>query len=101
MSRVSSKSHFVYVLWSTAGRRFYIGISEDSQKRLRQHNEGGSKWTARYRPWELVHVEAYSTYMEARKREILLKKQKGGHGFFRLTGLDPSKFPRMETPSGS
>jgi predicted GIY-YIG superfamily endonuclease len=39
MSRVSGKPYFVYILWSPAGRRFYIGISENLVYRLQQHNE--------------------------------------------------------------
>lgn len=31
MSRVFGKPHFLYVLWSAGGRRFYIGVSEDIQ----------------------------------------------------------------------
>jgi putative endonuclease len=78
MSRVCDKPHFVYILWSSSASRFYIGIREDPEVRLQQHNAGGSKWTARHMPWELVLVEHYVNYSEARKREILPKKQKGG-----------------------
>jgi len=92
MSRVSDKPYFLYVLWSDMGRRFYIGISEDPSKRLLQHNEGLRGWTARYRPWALVHSEKYPNYGAARKREIELKKQKTGRGFFERTGLDSSTF---------
>ncbi len=60
MSRVSDKRYFVYVLWSTPGRRFYIGISEDPQKRLEQHNSGEHGWTARHRPWEVVYTEVHA-----------------------------------------
>jgi predicted GIY-YIG superfamily endonuclease len=101
MSRVSGKLYFLYILWSKSGCRFYIGISEDPHARLAQHNEGRSMWTARNRPWELVHVESYRNYTEARKREICLKKQKGGVGFYALTGLDPSRFRTLAMPTGS
>lgn len=91
MSRVSDKPYFVYILWSPSASRFYIGISEDPEIRLLQHNAGGSKWTARHMPWEPVLVELYVKYSEARKREILLKKQKGGSGFFAISTLQPSE----------
>ncbi len=90
MSRVSGKPYFAYVLWSPSGKRFYIGISEESQKRLQQHNDGRGGWTARYRPWRLVHLEQYEDYRSAKQRELLLKKQKGGRGFFRLTVPKPA-----------
>jgi predicted GIY-YIG superfamily endonuclease len=94
MSRVSGKPYFVYILWSEGGRRFYIGISEDISHRLSTHNEGRSRWTARYVPWTLVYQEAHSDYWSARLRENELKRQKGGDGFYRLTGLNRSQFHR-------
>ena len=95
MSRVSGKPYFTYVLWSTAARRFYIGISEDPQARLTQHNSSHApSWTQRYRPWTLVHSELFADYRSARLRERELKAQKGGLGFFRKTGLNPADFGR-------
>ncbi len=89
MSRVSGKPYFLYILWSQRGRRFYIGVSENTQRRLHQHNEGKSGWTAPYRPWILVHEERFENYRTARRREIELKRQKGGQRFYQLTGLQP------------
>ena len=95
MSRVSGKAYFVYVLWSDTGGRFYIGISEDPQKRLEQHNSGEFRgWTSRHRPWELVYAEGHSDFGSARRRENELKAHKGGVGFFASTGLDPLRFRR-------
>jgi len=95
MSRVSDKPYFVYVLWSVSGCRFYTGISEDPPHRLEQHNSSNlSSWTTRYRPWRLVLMEQHPNYASARRRELDLKAQKGGTGFFLKTGLDPSRFQR-------
>jgi putative endonuclease len=94
MSRVSGKSYWVYVLWSVSASRFYIGISENPSARLVQHNSGLSRWTARYMPWEIVWTESHSNYSQARRKEVYLKKQKGGTGFFLATGLDPIRFAR-------
>ena len=100
MSRVSGKPFFLYVLWSVTACRFYIGISENPAARLLQHNAGLSRWSAKYGPWELVLVEPYANYADARKRELTLKRQKGGVGFFALTGLDPLQFRRKPVPPG-
>jgi putative endonuclease len=89
MSRVSGRAYFVYVLRSECCPRFYIGISQDPQQRLKQHNESGRGWTARYRPWVLLRVDEHPNYRAARQRDM---SQKSGDGFFRLTGLDPSQF---------
>ena len=60
MSRVSGKPYFVYVLWSESRRRFYIGTTEDPQKRLQQHNHSERGWSARYAPWRLIYHQRYS-----------------------------------------
>jgi predicted GIY-YIG superfamily endonuclease len=70
MSRVSAKPYFVYVLRTPSGHRFYTGISEDPQHRTDQHNQAIWSWTARYRLWELVHVERFNTYTDAGRREL-------------------------------
>jgi putative endonuclease len=95
MSRVSNKPYFLYVLWSQSGRRFYIGISDDPLHREQQHNSGILKaWSKRYRPWSIVFREQHPNYSSARRRELELKRQKGGKGFFDKTGLDPKQFGR-------
>ena len=69
----------VYLIENPAGRR-YLGLSEDVTERLAQHNAGRSKWTAKYRPWQLVWASSPRSLTEARKLERLLKRQKGGRG---------------------
>ena len=92
MSRVSAKAYHVYVLWSPSARRFYIGLSENPQGRLAQHNHSGRGWTARHAPWQLVYSECCKNYSEAKRRELQFKAQKHGAGFWALTGLDPAHF---------
>ena len=88
MAEVSHKKYFVYVLWSDSGHRFYIGSSESVEQRLAQHNNGKSRWTKRYAgSWKLVWQREFDSIGNARKYETLLKHQKKGNGFFRLTGL--------------
>ena len=77
----------VYVL-QNAGGKFYIGLSEDPQRRLEQHNAGESKWTQFGRPWRIVWLSETRSLSQVRKLEDPLKRQKGGGGFFRLTGLN-------------
>jgi len=94
VSCVSGKPYFVYVLWSASGRLFYIGATEDPQKRLEQHNQAWSGWTARHKPWTLVYTAKCPNYRSARKLELELKAQKSGRGFFERTGLDSRQFGR-------
>ena len=79
----------VYVLRNDSGR-LYIGLSEDVSRRLEQHNAGLSKWTAKYRPWQIAWQSDQLSISEARKLENHLKRQKGGNGLYQVTGLPPA-----------
>ena len=70
----------VYVLHSPTYDKIYIGYTSDLRNRLISHNELGDKgWTIKYRPWELIHTEDFSTKSEALKREKQLKSSRGRH----------------------
>jgi putative endonuclease len=79
-------SYQVYVLQNPDGK-FYIGLSEDVSIRLRQNNQGVSKWTWNRGPWSLVWTSEHMSLSDARRLENRLKRQKGGVGFQYLTGL--------------
>jgi len=66
--------YFLYILKSLKDFGYYIGISDNIEKRLREHNSGKTKSIKHRLPFELVHSEKYSTKTETRKREIQLKK---------------------------
>jgi len=68
---------FTYVLFSKGFGRCYVGISDDVDKRMVEHNSGKTKSTKAFVPWHLVHIEAYSSKVEARKREKYLKSAAG------------------------
>ena len=78
--------YHVYVIQNEA-HRFYIGLSDDVKRRLLDHNSGVSTWTRHRGPWKLVWFSEPLSLKEARKLENLLKAQKGGDGFYRMTGL--------------
>ena len=53
-------------------------------KRLLRHNRGGNVSTKNGRPWFLAHQEEYLNKSDAIKREIQIKKYKGGQAFKNL-----------------
>ncbi len=68
----------VYVLYSPAHDKIYIGYTSDIEARLLSHNELGTKgYTLKYRPWVLAHKEEYASKAEAMKREKALKTGNG------------------------
>ena len=55
---------------------FYIGQCSDLDKRMSNHQEGYSKYTASKRPWRLKYFELYNNRTEALKREKQIKSMK-------------------------
>ena len=70
-------NYHVYILQSKKNVKFYIGCTSDLNKRLCSHNNGKTKSTKPYRPWEIIYTEVFSDKNEAYKREWFLKHQKG------------------------
>ena len=67
----------VYVLWSEKLQKRYIGSTSNVEERIKNHNNGNSKFTKGGIPWKLVYQESFSTVSEARKRELFLKSGQG------------------------
>ncbi len=69
---------FVYVIYSNnPSLRFYVGMTENVEKRIKQHNNGETKSTKGYLPWKLFFFETFPTRKEARLREVYLKSGSG------------------------
>ncbi|MBI5078768.1 GIY-YIG nuclease family protein [Candidatus Saganbacteria bacterium] len=66
----------VYVLASVKNGRYYTGSTRDLENRLKEHNAGKIKSTKAFIPYKIVYKETFSTYTEARKRELYIKKRK-------------------------
>ena len=67
---------YTYILQSKNNRSYYIGSCKDTMKRLILHNKGLVKSAKRYIPWILLYKEEYSTLLEARRRELQIKRWK-------------------------
>lgn len=76
----------VYILQNSQDR-YYIGLSDNIQTRLAQHNNNQSRWTKNKGPWQLIWQSSFMTLSEARKLENKLKRQGRGSGFYTITGL--------------
>lgn len=68
-----SKNYF-YIARCQDGS-LYVGVSSNPVKRLVTHNIGkGAKWIKDRGPAEIVFLEGYSSYLEAHRRELQVKK---------------------------
>ena len=68
---------YTYVLQSKKDKNFYIGFTNDLQKRLKMHNQGLIESTRLRRPLLLIYYEACFNQKDATHREKYLK-QLGG-----------------------
>ena len=66
--------HYLYILKSLKDLGYYIGITDNVPKRLKDHNAGKTRSTKNRIPFILKGTETYPTKTEARKREIALKR---------------------------
>jgi putative endonuclease len=68
---------YVYVLKSVVASKSYVGVTNNTTRRLAEHNLGFNYFTKRYTPWEIVHIENFNNFTEARNREKHLKSTSG------------------------
>jgi putative endonuclease len=63
--------YYVYIL-ANPGRTLYTGVTNNLERRIRQHRAGESEFTARYHITRLVHYEVTNsvTIAIAREKEI-------------------------------
>jgi putative endonuclease len=77
-------SGYVYILKSLRNGRFYIGSTQDVEKRFIEHNTGKSEYTSKSCPWELVFKQKFETLTMAKKIEYWIKKQKDREIIYRI-----------------
>lgn len=66
---------FYFYLARCADESLYVGSCNNLQEREARHNEGkGAKYTHNRRPVKIIYSEQYLTLIEARKRELQVKK---------------------------
>lgn len=75
--RSNGRMYTVYVLKSSVAEKTYVGFTNDLERRLAQHNSGKSAYTRRYKPWEILKIELFETYIDARRRENFYKTGAG------------------------
>jgi putative endonuclease len=68
--------YFLYILKSKKNNRFYIGSTNDLERRLQEHNSGKTKSLKYLRPLEMVFSKGFECETEARRMERKLKKFK-------------------------
>ena len=67
---------FVYILYSQFLDKYYVGYTSDLEKRIFEHNNGISSFTAKSSDWVLKYSVAYPDREAAMAREKEIKNKK-------------------------
>jgi putative endonuclease len=68
--------YFVYILYSKILDRFYIGTTNNVERRLIQHNRPHKGYTNSGQPWVLLYSEQFASKKNALIRERRIKRKK-------------------------
>lgn len=67
----------IYVLRSSRRKYIYVGMTNNLERRVSEHQTGRVQTTKPYRPFVLLFTENFETRQDARKREKYLKSGYG------------------------
>ncbi len=68
------KTYWVYMMQSANGRALYTGVTNNLDKRVREHKEGvGGGFTSKYKCHKLVYYEDFGLIDQAIAREKEIK----------------------------
>jgi len=76
IGKVAEIMEYVYILQSEKNAKYYIGSTNDLNRRLSEHNSGQTKSLMNLLPMKLVFSKACNIKGEARRIERHLKKLK-------------------------
>jgi putative endonuclease len=74
--------YYVYILKSVKHKYIYVGMSDNLNRRLREHNLGWNKTTKPYAPFNLLHSKGFEDRISSRAREKWFKTGEG-RGFIK------------------
>ena len=63
----------VYALYDRESRQIYVGMTNNLERRLREHRRGQSFFTRRFKDITVIYTENREDYESGRRREKYLK----------------------------
>jgi len=89
-------TYFVYIFYSEEQDIYYIGSSENPEKRLKKHLSNHIGFTSKCNDWKVYHKEVFQEKSEALKREKQLKAWKSKVRIQQL--IEKTKMVRASRP---
>ena len=68
------ENYYTYIIESSVNKKWYIGHTNDIERRLPEHNSGQNKSTKGKGPWRLIFLSSFNNNLDANKFELKLKK---------------------------
>jgi putative endonuclease len=91
------KTNWVYMMQSENGRALYTGVTNDLDRRVREHKEGsGSVFTAKYKCHKLVYYEDFGLIDQAIEREKKIKKLSRANKEKLIDKMNPNRIDLFE-----
>jgi len=69
--------YYLYILLNNQKSRTYTGVTNNLDKRFKEHNEGKVSSSSPYRPYHIAYTECFETLKEAKQREKFFKTTTG------------------------
>jgi predicted GIY-YIG superfamily endonuclease len=58
-------------------QRYYVGMTNNLKRRLKEHNNGDSTYSNKYKPWKLITYLGFNSKIKALHFETYLKSHSG------------------------
>ena len=90
--------YYCYIIKSLNNNCTYTGITNDLDKRLKQHNgilKGGAKSTRKYNDWTYYKILEFDDKKTACSFEWFMKHKKNNNKLIKITGIE-NKCKRIE-----
>jgi putative endonuclease len=65
---------YTYIIESDISQRWYVGHTNNIERRLVEHNSGQSKSTKGKGLWKLIFLRSFDNNLDANRFELKLKK---------------------------
>jgi putative endonuclease len=69
--------YFIYILYSASANKYYVGHTDNLERRLFEHNNGMTRFTSNIASdWIIMYTETFESRTLAAKREREIKARK-------------------------
>ncbi|MCR4283934.1 MAG: GIY-YIG nuclease family protein [Parcubacteria group bacterium] len=69
--------YYTYAIKSEVRNYIYVGLTNNLDRRIKQHNDKKERTTRAYAPFRILFIEKFTTRTDARQKEKYLKSGAG------------------------